>query len=669
MLTFILEGFEMAAQKIKISDLINELVDEALNIENSDALQKEKTQKFKRLATTFMNKMYGDKRRKESDKIKPTTARRYLTTARNACKKHLDVIHHRFNNEIERIAKKWPFYSEHLFKLLNLPPEDTRIAKKVLLDNLLDCKELVSEIDDLDFSKNNIKKQIIQLSNKYAAFKGELMELDCDNPFPVKNLLIRAFNNATELYEELHKVKVDHELIANLAMSTSDNDYIKRKQERSLSSKKNSKVYIDYPRYMQSIVDIFNRPKELFLGDIKNVAPLIFALQAASGRRAIEIIHTGNFVVKKSNELTFTGQAKKRDTDEVDKPRDIYCLIDSKVFVDAFKWLRSTPAIKSIVSGEAENRADHKSINEVIKGKISPYLSVFAKNFFIDKYRVAKDTRGLYGRICYERWYRIDKRWQKKDDNIFFIELFGHESINSQAYYMSYILQNYSGKFEVNNKSDNERWTELCSLDDVMPEIARMNAAVDIHNYVKEEVLINPNAEFNQTQLTTNKIYGKLRSRITVKNYLDAIGDLRFSPEPLTTQGISDDDETNDEEPVKQKPVIKNKVVEKPVNKQKPHIKAKPLGDDHWQVIVSLGDRTASYDLYCSERMEAMKLAYELFNGVIFEFRVTIPYKKGPHFEENVYAKNEKQAERQALKYAGFDGFKGIYNKIDVKKI
>jgi hypothetical protein len=48
---------------------------------------------------------------------------------------------------------------------------------------------------------------------------------------------------------------------------------------------------------------------------------------------------------------------------------------------------------------------------------------------------------------------------------------------------------------------------------------------------------------------------------------------------------------------------------------------------------------------------------------------VVIPYKTGPHFEDILYAKNEKAAEVMALNDAGLDGFRGPYNKIQVKQL
>jgi hypothetical protein len=67
--------------------------------------------------------------------------------------------------------------------------------------------------------------------------------------------------------------------------------------------------------------------------------------------------------------------------------------------------------------------------------------------------------------------------------------------------------------------------------------------------------------------------------------------------------------------------------------------------------------------------MTAMKTGYDLFTGDLFEFEVTIPYKEGPHFQEVVYAGNADEAEKFAVNGAGLDGFKGAYNKIQVKQL
>jgi hypothetical protein len=648
----------MPAHKLKIGELITSLVNEAKEIDNSEIPQKTKTQSFKRLATKFINQIYGDSRKREADKIAPATARRYLTRARTAVKEFTG-IHHRFETEVERMIKRYPGHSRVLNAIVNLSPDETRKAKKELLDSLLDSKEVLACVDELDFSKPSIKNSIKKLANKYPIYESEILELSARDVQQAKKILVKTLREASPLYDDLSSLKVDHELIVNLAMGKSDKDLMAKKSKDKLSIKKNTKVYVDYPRYMNQVLDILQRDPVSFGGDVKNIAPLVFALCAATGRRPVEVLLTGGFTPKAKNTLLFTGQAKKRDGDD-DVERLIYSLVDSRVISSAFSVLRSSATVKSLISGEAKEN-DYRDENSRLSGKISPHLSEFAKSFFIDPRRVFKDTRGIYGRICYQRWYLTDRRWANKDENIFFAELFGHSDVNSQSHYMPYQLTNFNADYEPNTDSVNERWEKLCELDEDMPPLARLDAAVELHNTVKDMVLENPAIVLTQTMLSTKT----KKYRGTIKNYLMAIGDLALPGEPITIQS---DEELVDTPNENTAGVNNDKAETKVVVKQKPRIKINGLGDDNWTVVISVGDRTESFNLRAGDKMTAMKTGYDLFTGDLFEFEVTIPYKEGPHFQEIVYAANADEAEKFAVNGAGLDGFKGAYNKIKVIK-
>jgi len=648
----------MPAHKLKIGELITALINDAKEIDNSDAAQKTKTQSFKRLATKFINQIYGDNRKRESDKIAPTTARRYLTRARTAIKEFTG-IHHRFTVEVERMAKKYTGHADMLHKMLGHSPDDTRKAKRVMLDCLLDAKEVLSSVEDLDFSKAAIKNNVIKLANKYPAYSDVILDLNNGDTQYAKRILVQTLREAQKLYDDVSTLKVDHELIVNLAMDKSDKDLMAKKSKNKLDVKKNTKVYVDYPRYINQVTEILQRDPNTFYGDTKNIAPLVFALCAATGRRPVEILLTGNLTAKAKNTLLFTGQAKKRDGDE-DEERLIYSLVDSKVIEAAFVILRSSTTVKALVIGGAQGD-DYRDENSRLSGKISPHLSEFTKSFFIDNRRVFKDTRGIYGRICYQRWYLSDRRWKNKDENIFFAELFGHADVNSQSHYMPYQLSNFTADYEPNTTAVNERWEMLCELDEEMPTLARLDAGVELHNDVKAMVLDNQSIVLTQTMLSTKT----KKFRGTIKNYLMAIGDLALPGEPITQQF----DEYVADEPELEQPKIKTEAKPKIDKTEKPHIKAHHLSNGSWKTSITLGNRTAMFTLRAGDKITAMKIGYALFMGDLFEFRVTIPYKNSPHFEDNLYAKNEKEAEQIAKADAGLDGMKGPYGKIQVKKL
>lgn len=647
----------MSAQKIDLKKTIEWLVDEYQIIENEGSPQHKKTRYFQALASKFVTKLHNDGRRSAQQKVTLKTARGYLTKARKAIRE-ITGIHHRFEAELSRLTKKYSKSTYFLTELSGLT--NTEVAgdvKKKLLKELSFANELRSSVDSLDFSKRTVNNKVNKLAERYPAYAYYINNLTAgESVIVAKTELFKAINEAKPLYSELKALKIDHELYVSLTIPDADSEFFNADKERRLIKKKNTVVFVDYPRYMQQITTILENPDAYFNGVVSGIAPLVFALCAASGRRSIEILLLGEFVAKGKHDLVFTGQAKKREDDNAE--RIIYSLVDNKTFIHALAVLRNHPITKKIIA-ESEPR-DHYSTNEIIKGKISPHLNDFTKNFFIDKKRVSKDVRGIYGRICYQEWYLTDPRWRSKDEDIFFFELFGHSDTDAQTHYKPYKLNNYVANYKA-AALENTRWQALCELDEDMEGLARGTAAVDIHDWVKAAVEQNPNVEINQSILVreTKKFRG------TIKNYLDAIGDLALPGESLTQQF---DEDVVDEPELKQPKV---NTEEKPhVDKtEKPHIKAKLLGSGLWETIVKLGNKTSMFTLRAGDKMTAMKTGYALFVGDLFEFKVTIPYKNNPHFVDSVYAKNEREAEKTAKNDAGLDGIKGPYGKIQVKKI
>ena len=658
----------MPVKKIKVGELINQLVIDAKELEFSELAQQQKTQKFQRLATKFKNKLHGDKRKKVDSGIALSTARSYLTRARKSVGEFLG-LHHRFDGEISRLIKSFPTYEALISTLIGLEPTETRIAKKALLDALLNAADLPVKIENLDFSKKSIDKSIKKIAEDNPYFKEPILSILTDG-FSAKNALINMLSNSSEVYGRVKALKVDHELIVRLAMNDADKDLLSSTASSNLTKKKNTVVYVDYPHYLGNIINILVRDKLSFDGYVTEMAPLVFALCAVTGRRPIEVLYTGEFTAKKRHTLLFTGQAKKRDVNT--ESNEVYSLVDSAIVVSAFNKLRSLSAVKSVVNSSLEGGDnDFRSINDRINAKVADALNKYAKHFFIDKRRVFKDTRGIYGRVCYQRWYLNDVKWRNKDEDIFFSELFGHDDTKSQANYKPYKLNNFNAEFEA-KPTKNQRWLSLCELDDYMPDIARADAGVKIHTAVKQMVL-----EDDRVELSQNAIYLKTKSfRGTIIRYLEAIGDLSLPGESLTQQFDEDyEDDSNNVEKTPGVNVADDKQIKtvsntpKKIKKAKPHFSAKPLSNDRWEVIIKLGDETKMFDLVSSGKVDAMKTAYALFVGDIFKFKVTIPYKKGPFFEDTLYAKDESIAEKIAINDAGLDGFRGSYNKIQVKKV
>ncbi|WP_034031427.1 hypothetical protein, partial [Pseudomonas aeruginosa] len=72
-------------QKVELQPLIDKLLEDVKAIDSDDSLSRgDKTKRLARLADRLKNKLYEDRRRKEADKLKASSYRRYLTTVRKA---------------------------------------------------------------------------------------------------------------------------------------------------------------------------------------------------------------------------------------------------------------------------------------------------------------------------------------------------------------------------------------------------------------------------------------------------------------------------------------------------------------------------------------------------------------------------------------------------------
>ena len=152
----------------------------------------------------------------------------------------------------------------------------------------------------------------------------------------------------------------------------------------------------------------------------------------------------------------------------------------------------------------------------VINSVFSRHLNQFTKDFFNDERRVFKDTRSLYTRIVYEKYFKSDSRWSNVDEDVFFAEILGHDDDETQLHYKQFKLDSFDSEY-VPAEQENLRLIALKGLDNDMPGLARFDSAVKIHNWVKEQVAANSDAT-----ITTYSIRKALTTKpTTVAKYLN----------------------------------------------------------------------------------------------------------------------------------------------------
>ncbi|MDV1811054.1 protelomerase family protein [Enterobacter hormaechei] len=511
--------------KVKIGELINALVNEVEAIDASDRPQGDKTKRIKAAAARYKNALFNDKRKFRGKglqkRITANTFNAYMSRAR---KRFDDKLHHSFDKNIHKLSEKYPLYSEELSSWLSMPTANIRQNMSALQSKLKSIMPLAEELSNIKLGVKGSDAKLTKLTKKYPDWSFAISDLCSDDWKERRDYLYKLFQQGSSLLEELHQLKVNHEVLYHLQLSPAERTSIQQRWADVLREKKRSVVVIDYPKYMQSIYDILNSPATLFsLNTRSGMAPLAFALAAVSGRRMIEIMFQGEFTVSGKYTVNFSGQAKKR-TEDKNVTRTIYTLCEAKLFVELLTELRSCSAASDFDEviqgyGKDDTRSENGRINAILAKAFNPWV----KTFFGDERRVYKDSRAIYARIAYEMFFRVDPRWKNVDEDVFFMEILGHDDENTQLHYKQFKLANFSRTWRPDVGDENTRLVALQKLDDEMPGFARGDAGVRLHETVKQLVEQDPSAKITNSTLRAFKFSPTMISRY-LEFAADALG-------------------------------------------------------------------------------------------------------------------------------------------------
>jgi hypothetical protein len=626
--------------KVKLGDLIQNMVEEVDEVEKSDRDQGDKTRRYKAIAGKFKTALFTDKRKYRGEGIKKritaNTFNAYITRAR---KRFDDRFHHHFEKNVTRLVARYPMYASELNEWLSLTPADVRQRLTTLQHRLNAIGPLAEDLSDIRLGSAAAKKKLQRLVKKYPEWQLSLDALSGSDWEHVRDETYQAFQQGEQLLGELNQLKVNHEILYHLQLSSAERSSIQQRWSSILGEKKRSTVALDYPRYMQSIHNILNTPARLFnLSTRSGMAPLAFALAAVSGRRMIEIMWLGEFKIAGRYAVEFTGQAKKRSEDGA-VSRTIYTLCDSALFLEKLSELRSCPAacdFHEVVEGfgALDTRSENGRLNGILANAFNPWV----KGFFGNDERVFKDSRAIYARIAYEMWFRHDPKWQNVDEDVFFSDILGHDDENTQLHYKQFKLVNFSRTWRPDKGQENERLARLEKLDPEMEGFARGGAGVRLHNTVKQIIEEQPDAKVTNTMLrrygfNTPMISRYLafaadalgqtigesghyqlvedRPQIIVVDTEDSENDT--NDEPATVDGTDEDEGTLEDDELdvdddKPDPVKKNDRVERPVFKA-----PKKVESGIWVVEFSYQNRRYFWNGHADNAPAAMKQAWETY--------------------------------------------------------
>ncbi|ECA8972957.1 protelomerase [Salmonella enterica subsp. enterica serovar Omuna] len=623
--------------KVQIGELIKKMVEEVDAVEASDRAQGDKTRRYAAIATKFKTALFTDKRKYRGEGIKKRiTANTFNAYVSRARKRFDDRFHHHFEKNVTKLASKYPLYSTELLEWLSLPAADVRQRLAALQQRLKMVMPLAEELSSIKLGSPGSQKKLQRLAQKYPSWQLTLTELAGPEWNSARDEIYQSFQQGERLLDELSQLKINHEILYHLQLSPAERQSIQQRWADVLSEKKRSTVSIDYPQYMQSVHDLLSAPLTHYnLSTRVGMAPLAFALSAVSGRRMIEILWLGEFRVTGRYTVEFTGQAKKRSESD-STARTIYTLCEAQLFVDRLNALRACPAAADFAEitegyGELDTRSENARIKDVAAKAFNPWV----KDFFGDERRVFKDSRAIYARIAYELWFRHDPRWQNVDEDVFFSEILGHDDENTQLHYKQFKLLNFTRSWKPVTGVENRRLANLQALDSEMPEFAKGDAGVRIHNTVKELIEVNPNEKITNSTLRKYGFNSPLIRRYlafaadALEQFVGENGQyqlhdekpqivIRSADDVDTDDEVEDDSTEPDDEALESDEIdvgddIQSADPEPTLKKSKPRLTPQYQSDGSWIVAITADDREFTWRGDADSSASAMGLAWNAF--------------------------------------------------------
>ncbi|MCL9783629.1 telomere resolvase, partial [Vibrio sp. S4M6] len=508
---------EKRTGKIDLDRIIKELLAEMYEIDTSALSQSAKTTKHRRLASKTINAIYGKRKQKSQNALSLDGASRALTRIRNQISA-TGVKHHNYDKSLELLKKKHPTCAYLLSTMEGKTGAETRVAWKKVRDKLKDTIRLEKQIDKINPAVNNYATVVNNIAKTFPDWEVEVMALKTVKTTDRKAALEKIhhlFSCVEAFYADLDKLKIDHEIMRHLRKD----EFTKRNQEsektHALMSKKESTISIDYQKTMQ-VLHILLGPSSSHSWEA-----IAIGIALATGRRAIEVLMQGEFEKIDKHRLMFSGQAKKREGIENDS-FEIYCLTDADVLLDAFKRLRLFPNIVGLQNLETDR---FYTLNELVNnrtaGPLNKFMTDLMSNMPITSGEtkstwVYRDTRAIYAKIVFELYFKADKRWKNKDENMFYQELLGHENLDAQKHYMQFKVDNAGGEWEAVEVDSDKRRLEAVKKMSENGWVSGTKARRELHEFVIQQLEEEPWRTFKAVDLRKGRNYKMVKEYMAI---------------------------------------------------------------------------------------------------------------------------------------------------------
>lgn len=428
-------------QKVELQVLIEQLLKDVVAIdENEDLSRAEKTKRLGRLADRLKNKLYEDRRRKEEDKLKASSYRRYLTAVRKAVTAR-NWLHHSVEEAAKRLARRHPRYAEQLLAMAEL-----------------------KDITSLRMAHRDLLAQIRQ---------------DRDD----------------DAFEAVQAMKLDHEIMRHLTLPAATREQLATDAVERLEVRAVNTVSINYHWLMKTVGELLAAGELASDGTWRHFySHRALALALATGRRAVEVLKLGRFEKVGEFELEFSGQAKQRGGVDYGQSYRIYTLLRADLVLEELAKLRAMPEVLEL------QHCDNTEVNR----RTAKTLNTVAKRVFDRPDAVFKDSRAIWARIVFETHFGRDERWRRVNETVFWREMLGHEDMDTQESYKAFKIDYSTPAEPAAAASKFASRLEALQALDKHEAIAGRPAMEKLHAWVKATVEAAPEARISQKAISTN---------------------------------------------------------------------------------------------------------------------------------------------------------------------
>ncbi|EKO3414732.1 hypothetical protein N2V14_004084 [Vibrio fluvialis] len=602
-------------RKFDLDELIEDTFKEISAITDSDKSVGLKTQSFKRLATKIVNRLFGERARKnKATSLTLNTANRYLTKIRNEITAK-GWKHHSFEKSVDRIVANHPCSAYMIDNLSDLSLEQTRVKVKSVRNKLAQSERLTSRLEKLDQSSSTYASTVNAIAKDFPLWAyelGSLKTLNASDRAAAMDRVNMIIDESKSLYNELSSLKIDHEIMRHLTKDHFTKKAFDDANTEVLNIKKSNTINIDYPTLM-SRVEFLLTPIHPGLWTWEALAT---GVSFATGRRDIEVLVQGRFTKTGKHTFKFSGQAKERGGIDYENQFDIYSLIETDKVLAAIDLLRKKPNVAQMVSYLSSiDETRHYQFNELVHNRTAGPLNKFMNEFMagagfttggLGRNWTSKDTRAIYAAICFKLFFEEDERWKNKDQDLFFQELLGHSDGKAQAHYKAFKITKAGQKWEA-IKADKDRLAELKKLDSD-ERITGNEAYARIHEAVKQIITQDPGVKNISQRKVKDECGGNFK---TIKFYLEEIAASALSFDTDLDSLLKKEVETGTNRATKPEEPLAEKVIDNDSH-ERPTIKPKALGNNRWEVtIVHKGQEHVELVDDANNMMDAGKQAIE----------------------------------------------------------